>query len=210
MKYIIIEGNIGAGKTTLVKKFGEEFSSDLILERFDKNPFLGNFYQNPERYSFHTELFFLSDRFQHLESFHESKKDNPERIILSDYDFSKCMIFGSITLQGEELKIFRNLFEILHARVPRPDLYVYLHVDVEILLDNIHMRGRNYEGTIDKSYLMRVEESYKAFLASVTDIPVLWVSTGEANSINHNDTYTKLRNIIFNHQYPKGITRTKL
>jgi deoxyguanosine kinase len=141
MRFLVIEGNIGAGKTTLAKMIAEEFNAQLVLEQFADNPFLPKFYNDPDRYSFPLELSFLADRYNQI------KKDvfNPElfqSLIVADYFFAKSAIFAQNTLKEDEYRLFRQIFDIVFDTMPKPDLYVYLHADTDRLLSNIKSRGR--------------------------------------------------------------------
>jgi deoxyadenosine/deoxycytidine kinase len=142
--YIVIEGNIGAGKTSLCQKLAMEFDSKLILEQFSDNPFLPLFYSNPDRYAFPVELFFMTERHKQLQEY-LLKRDLFQQHTISDYIFSKTLLFAAKNLKGEELRLFQNLFNTLNASFPKPDLLVYLHRSVDDLQKNIRQRNREYE-----------------------------------------------------------------
>ena len=142
--YIVIEGNIGTGKTSLATRLAEEHRAKLILERFADNPFLPKFYENPLRFAFPLELSFLADRYQQLQD-ELSKPDLFRQQIVADYMLSKSLIFAGITLKENEYDLYQRLFHIIHPHLPKPDLLVYLHKDVALLQRNIVKRGREYE-----------------------------------------------------------------
>ncbi|HRX32118.1 MAG TPA: deoxynucleoside kinase, partial [Tenuifilaceae bacterium] len=152
MQYLVIEGNIGAGKTTLATMLANELNAKLTLEQFSDNPFLPKFYQNPERYSFPLELSFLAERYRQLNVDLRSTSLF-HNITIADYFFMKSLIFAQNTLTGDELQLYKQLFNIIYSSLPKPDLYVYLHLPTEKLLKNIEKRGREYEKTITADYL---------------------------------------------------------
>ena len=158
-QFVVIEGNIGAGKTSLTKKISEDYGAKIILERFADNPFLPRFYENPERYSFPVELSFLADRYNQL------KKELRDRDIFSsftiaDYYFMKSLIFARNTLAEDEFNLYSQIFHIIYQSLPKPDLYVFLHLSTEGLMDNIKKRGRNFESEISPEYLDKNRKGY--------------------------------------------------
>lgn len=161
--FIAIEGNIGAGKTTLSKMISEHFDSRLILEEFADNPFLPKFYEDPASNAFPLELFFLAERYHQLKN-HFASPDLFKQTTVSDYFIGKSLIFSKTNLGSDELRLFRNLFDIMFSNLPRPDLILYLHVEPEVLQENIKKRGRSYEQSIDNDYLQRVQSGYLEFL----------------------------------------------
>ncbi|MEM9887815.1 MAG: deoxynucleoside kinase [Bacteroidota bacterium] len=171
-RYIAIEGNIGAGKTTLCKMLEADYNYQLVLEQFTDNPFLPSFYQNPERYAFPVELFFMTERHKQLQS-HFAKPNLFQNTTISDYFFMKTLLFAQNNLQAEEFRLFQRLFHVLNTTFPKPDLLVYLHRSVEDLLRNIKNRGRAYEQQISADYLAQIQGAYFNYLKSITDIPVL-------------------------------------
>ncbi|NJL74518.1 MAG: deoxynucleoside kinase [Saprospiraceae bacterium] len=170
--YIAIEGNIGAGKTTLCQMMAEQYACKLILEQFTDNPFLPFFYQNPERYAFPVELFFMTERHKQLQQ-NLPQQSLFETLTVSDYFFVKTLLFAQNNLSNEEFRLFQRLFNILNATFTHPDLLVYLHRSVDDLLFNIKQRGRAFEQQISKSYLEQIQGVYFSYLKSITDIPVL-------------------------------------
>jgi deoxyadenosine/deoxycytidine kinase len=204
--YIVIEGNIGAGKTTLVKKLGADYNARLILERFADNPFLPKFYQEPERFSFPVELSFLADRYHQLKE-ELSNRQLFSSLLIADYYFSKSLIFARNTLKDDEYSLYRQLFDIIHQQLPVPDLYVYLHLPVEKLMINIKNRGREYEQKIDASYLFKIQNGYFDYIKSRENMRILLIDGNNINYINNDDDYLRIKNCIFNTQYPVGISR---
>jgi len=166
--YLAIEGNIGAGKTSLATMIARDFNAKLILERFADNPFLPKFYENQNRYAFPLEMSFLADRYQQI-SDDLSQLDLFKDFIVSDYDVFKSLIFSKITLQEDEFKLYRKLFYLMYKDIAKPDLYVYLYQNTERLQENIRKRGRDYEQNIDSDYLEKINTSYINFLKSQAD-----------------------------------------
>jgi deoxyguanosine kinase len=207
--YIVIEGNIGAGKTSLVKRFGADYKARLILERFAENPFLPKFYKEPERFSFPVELSFLADRYHQLKE-EISNRNIFSSLVIADYYFSKSLIFARNTLKDDEYNLYRQLYDIIHQHLPLPDLYVYLHLHVEKLMENIKKRGREYEQNIDESYLLKIQQGYFDYLKTREGIKILLIDGGNINYINNEEDYIRIKNCIFNIQYPIGISRVIL
>jgi len=204
--YIVIEGNIGAGKTSLVNKLGGDLNARIILERFADNPFLPKFYGEPDRYSFPVELSFLADRYHQLKE-ELSNRDVFSSLILADYYFSKSLIFARITLKDDEYNLYRQLYDIIHLHLPIPDLYVYLHLPVEMLVRNIKKRGREYELNISEEYLLKLQNGYFDYLKSQSDRRILLIDGSKLNYIDNAEDYEKIKKSIFNTQYPIGINR---
>ena len=169
--YIAIEGNIGAGKTSLANKIAHDFNAKLILERFADNPFLPKFYEDATRYAFPLEMSFLADRYQQI-SDDLSQLDLFKDFIVSDYDVFKSLIFSKITLQEDEFKLYRKLFHLMYKEIAKPDLYIYLYQNTERLQENIKKRGRDYEQNIKNDYLEKINAGYLEFLKSQTDFNV--------------------------------------
>ncbi len=206
LRFLVIEGNIGAGKTTLATKLSEELNAKLVLEQFADNPFLPKFYADKERYSFPLELSFLADRYNQI------KKEmlHPElfrSMLISDYYFTKSAIFAGNTLQADEYRLFRRLFNIVFESLPKPDLYVYLHMSVDNLLKNIRKRGRDYEKNITPEYLEMIQNGYFDYFRQVTQFPVLIIDTNGIDFVEKCADYHILKNEIINNQIKLGITR---
>jgi len=207
--YIVIEGNIGAGKTSLSKKIAQQFNSQLILEKFADNPFLPKFYQNPERYSFPLELSFLAERYHQLNK-ELNSRDLFTSFSVADYYFMKSLIFSKSTLSPDEYNLYRQLFDIIYNSLPKPDLYIYLHVDVDKLLKNIEKRGREYEQNISADYLMQIQTGYFDFFKQSNDLVFLIIDTNDIDFVNNENDYNKMLEIIFKNTYNKGINRVIL
>jgi deoxyguanosine kinase len=206
MQYLVIEGNIGAGKTTLSKLFAQDYNAKLVLERFADNPFLPKFYQNPEQFSFPLELSFLADRYKQLnEELRSVSLFQP--LIIADYFFMKSLIFAHNTLSGDEYNLYRQIFEIIYNSIPKPDLYVYLHLPTPRLLDNIHKRGRDYEQTITAKYLEEIQKGYFDFFKQHPEYSFLVIDTSNLDFVSNPTDYLKLKNVVFDQKYSKGIHR---
>lgn len=206
MRFLVIEGNIGAGKTTLAKMIAHEMNAKLVLEQFADNPFLPKFYGDPERYSFPLELSFLADRYNQI------KKDvfNPDlfqSLIVADYFFAKSAIFAQNTLKEDEYRLFRQIFDIVFDTMPKPDLYVYLHADTDRLLSNIKFRGRSYEQNISGEYLESIKNGYFNFFRQITSFPVLIIDISKIDFVADPDIYHELKNAIFGTEYKLGTNR---
>jgi len=185
--YIAFEGNIGAGKTTLVQKIAEDFNAKMVLERFADNPFLPKFYKDQNRYAFPLEMSFLADRYQQL-SDDLAQFDLFKDFIVADYHIFKSLIFAEITLAEDEYRLYRNLFDIIYKEMPKPDLYVYLYQNSERLLQNIKKRGRNYEQNIEAGYLDKINNGYLEYIKSQTDLNVLIIDVSDRDLVkNHKD-----------------------
>lgn len=163
--YIAIEGNIGAGKTSLATQIASEFNAKLILERFKDNPFLPKFYKNQSRYAFPLEMSFLADRYQQLLE-DIAQFDLFKDCVIADYDVYKSLIFARITLAEEEFNLYKKLFHLIHKELVNPDIYVYLYQDTDQLLENIKKRGRSFEKGIEKEYLQKINDGYLEFVKS--------------------------------------------
>jgi len=194
-KYISIEGNIGAGKTSLSKLLAEDIGAKLVLEEFAENTFLPKFYENPERYSFPVELSFLSERFSQLKR-ELNTTDLFAPNIISDYFISKCQIFAKNNLHKDEYDLFMKMYEIVEASCPKPDLMVYLYLDVEDLQYNIRKRGRSYEQSITDEYLQNIQNQYLEYIRQHEDMRVLMIYTKGLDFVANPSDYQLLRDII--------------
>ncbi len=186
--FIAIEGNIGAGKTSLSKKIAQDFNAKLILERFADNPFLPKFYKEPERYAFTLEMSFLADRYQQI-SDDLSQLDLFKDFIVSDYDVHKSLIFSKVTLPEDEFRLYRKLFYQVYKDIARPDLYVYLYQNTERLQKNIKKRGRKYEAEIEDEYLNKINSGYLEFLKSQTDLNVKIIDISDKDFVKNREDY---------------------
>jgi deoxyguanosine kinase len=165
MKYnfVTIEGNIGAGKTTLAHLLSKHFNGRLILEEFADNPFLPKFYENQQQYAFPLELFFMAERYKQLKDLLQTK-DMFQNITISDYLFTKCLLFAKVNLPSEEFRLYQKLFEIIVPQIPQPDILIYLHAPVSKLQENIRKRNRGYEQNISNKYLFELQETYTQYI----------------------------------------------
>ncbi|WP_370392488.1 2-amino-4-hydroxy-6-hydroxymethyldihydropteridine diphosphokinase [uncultured Winogradskyella sp.] len=193
--YIAIEGNIGAGKTSLATKISKDFNAKLILERFADNPFLPKFYKEPERYAFTLEMSFLADRYQQI-SDDLSQLDLFKDFMVSDYDVHKSLIFSKVTLPEDEFKLYRRLFYQVYKDIARPDLYVYLYQNTERLQQNIKKRGRNYEKEIKDDYLEKINSGYINFLRNQEALNVKIIDISELDFVKNRKDYLWLLNEI--------------
>jgi deoxyguanosine kinase len=203
--YICVEGNIGAGKTTLATKLAGDFNGKLILEQFEDNPFLPKFYKDPAKYAFPLELSFLASRFQQVKD-QLATMDLFRSFVVSDYFINKSLIFAHKTLQQDEFNLFNRLFNIIISTVPKPELLIYLYVDVKRLQQNIRSRGRTYEQAIEDSYLERIQSGYLDYLRQLPDTRILLLDTNKLDFVGNESDYLKLLEVI-NTKYGYGIHR---
>ena len=186
--YIAIEGNIGAGKTTLVSKLAEDFNAKTVLERFADNPFLPKFYKDQNRYAFPLEMSFLADRYQQI-SDDLAQFDLFKDFIVADYHIFKSLIFAKVTLAEDEFRLYKTLFDIIYKEMPKPDLYVYLYQNTERLLANIKRRGRSYEQEIPAEYLEKINNGYLDYIKTQKDLNVLIVDVSERDFVKNQEDY---------------------
>ncbi|MFD0863681.1 2-amino-4-hydroxy-6-hydroxymethyldihydropteridine diphosphokinase [Sungkyunkwania multivorans] len=199
--YIAIEGNIGAGKTSLATMMAESFNGKLILERFADNPFLPKFYEDRGRYAFPLEMSFLADRYQQFTE-DTTQLDLFKNFMVSDYDIYKSLIFAKVTLQEEEFKLYRRLFNIMYKEATKPDLYVYLYQNTERLLANIKKRGRDYEQQIPAEYLEDIHKGYLDFIKTQSGQRVLILDVSDKDFVNNSEDYIKILDEI--HDYTES------
>ncbi len=186
--YIAIEGNIGAGKTSLATKIAQDFNAKLILERFADNPFLPKFYEDANRYAFPLEMSFLADRYQQI-SDDLSQLDLFKDFIVSDYYVIKSLIFSKVTLKGDEFNLYRKLFNLMYKDIKKPELYVYLYQNTERLQENIKKRGREYEQNIEDNYLENINAGYLEFLKAQTDLNVKIIDISDRDFVDNRVDY---------------------
>tara|TARA_R110000782_G_scaffold163260_5_gene255351 strand:- start:180 stop:1322 length:1143 start_codon:yes stop_codon:yes gene_type:complete len=186
--YLAIEGNIGAGKTTLATKISNDFNAKLILERFAENPFLPSFYEDQARYAFPLEMSFLADRYQQFTE-DTNQLDLFKSFMVSDYDIYKSLIFAKVTLQQNEFELYRKVFNFMYKEVKKPRIYVYLYQTTERLLEQIKKRGRDYEQNIELSYLERINRGYFDFLKTYPKENQLVIDVSELDFVSHNIDY---------------------
>ena len=186
--YIAFEGNIGAGKTTLVTKIAEDFNAKTVLERFADNPFLPKFYEDQNRYAFPLEMSFLADRYKQL-SDDLAQFDLFKDFIVADYHIFKSLIFAKVTLQEDEFRLYKTMFDIVYREMPKPDLYVYLYQNTERLLENIKKRGRGYEQNIPADYLDKINGGYLDYIKSQTNLNVLIIDVSDKDFVKNQEDY---------------------
>jgi deoxyadenosine/deoxycytidine kinase len=197
LNYIAIEGNIGAGKTTLATKIAEDCNAKLILERFADNPFLPKFYKDQNRYAFPLEMSFLADRYQQL-SDDLAQFDLFKDFIVADYHIFKSQIFAKVTLQEDEFRLYKTMFDIMYKEMTKPDLYVYLYQNTDRLLANIKKRGRSYEQDIPTNYLEKINQGYLEYIKSQTDINALIIDISDLDFVKNQEDYIYILNEIQN------------
>jgi deoxyadenosine/deoxycytidine kinase len=203
--YIVIEGNIGAGKTSLATALSNEFNARLILEQFEENSFLPKFYEDPARYAFPLELSFLADRYQQLKS-QFAAVDLFKSFTIADYFIYKSLIFASKNLEPLEFGLYNKLFTIVSSVVPKPDLIVYLYLDVEHLKRNIEKRGRPYEQQIQFEYLDRIQSGYLDYLRQQQDLRIVLIETNGLDFVHNLEDYLWIKAQIMK-EYPIGLHR---
>ena len=206
--YICIEGNIGSGKTSLVELLAEETQGRIILESFADNPFLPLFYQDPERYAFTVELFFMTERYKQLQQ-DLATPDLFNKYIISDYLFIKSLLFARKNLEAEEYKLFQMLFTVLNNNFQKPDILIYLHRDTPYLLDNIKLRNRAYEQEITADYLLMIQNSYFEYLRNIISFPVLILDLKDMDFVRNPKNYETLK-FLLSKKYLPGVHRMSL
>jgi deoxyguanosine kinase len=200
-QFITIEGNIGAGKTTLAHLLSKHYNARLILEQFADNPFLPRFYENPSQYAFPLELFFMAERYKQLKELLQ-QKDMFQTLTISDYLFTKCLLFAKVNLSEDEFRLYQRLFEIIHQQLVQPDLLIYLHTPVSKLQKNIKKRNRSYEQNISDTYLFSIQETYTNYIKQ-HNIKTLFVDTSNADFLG-NDKHLKVIIDALDHDYGEG------
>tara|TARA_B100001758_G_C18333990_1_gene570503 strand:+ start:462 stop:1112 length:651 start_codon:yes stop_codon:yes gene_type:complete len=201
-KHIAIEGNIGSGKTTLAKMLASDYNMKLILEEFDDNPFLPNFYKNPEKNVLPLELFFLAERYNQLKK--NQEKDLFQSSLISDYFFIKSKLFAQNNLKDDELQLFNRLFDIMCPSILVPDLVVYLYSDIIKLQSNIKKRGRIFEQNISNDYLQNLQSIYLDYLKKQDVFPVLILDITDVDFVLDMNIYTLIKEFL-SISYDKGV-----
>lgn len=203
MKYsfVTIEGNIGAGKTTLAHLLSKHYNARLVLEEFADNPFLPKFYEKPDQYAFPLELFFMAERYKQLKELLQTK-DMFQQITVSDYLFTKCLLFAKVNLAEEEYRLYQKLFEIINPQILQPEILIYLHTPVERLQQNIKKRNREYEQSIPDEYLLNLQETYTQYIKQ-HNIKTLFVDASNADFLG-NDTHIQTIIDALDVEYPEG------
>jgi len=199
--FITIEGNIGAGKTTLSHLLSRHFNARLVLEEFADNPFLPKFYENPKLYAFPLELFFMAERYKQLKDLIQ-QKDLFQNITISDYLFTKCLLFAKVNLPEDEFRLYQRLFEIIHQQLLQPDLLIYLHTPVSRLQKNIKKRNRPYEQNIQDEYLFNIQQTYTHYIKD-HNIKTLFIDASNADFLG-NEKHLKVVIDALEHDYENG------
>ncbi len=190
LRYVVVEGVIGAGKTTLARLVAERMGARLVLEEFEENPFLPDFYRDPVRWSFHTQLAFLASRFRQQKEL--GTRDLFHHATVADYTFDKDRIFAHITLGGDELQLYENLYGLMEPATPQPDLVVYLQSSVDRLMQNIAHRGRSYEQNMERNYIAELAEAYDRYFRNYTKGPLLIINSTTIDFVNEPDDFERL------------------
>lgn len=200
-QFITIEGNIGAGKTTLANLLSQKLNARLILEEFAENPFLHKFYENPAQYAFPLELFFMAERYKQLKEMVHTK-DMFQTVTVSDYLFTKCLLFAKVNLPEEEFRLYQKLFDIIHQQLVFPDILIYLHAPVSKLQQNIKKRNRSFEQSIPDEYLFNIQETYTHYIKQ-HNIKTLFVDASNADFLG-NEAHMKVILDALDNDYEAG------
>ena len=201
-KFVVIEGNIGAGKTTLATMLAKDYNARLVLENFKENPFLPKFYKDPEKHAFALELFFMAERYHQLKK--QKEQDLFQPICIADYFFIKSKLFAQNNLQKDEQQLFNSLFKIMLYSLPKPNLLVYLYADVSRLQINIKKRGRIFEQKITNEYLQNIQDRYLDYLRKQTYFPVLLLDISNVDFKEDEKVYEAIR-VLLDDTYTIGV-----
>ena len=207
-KYICVEGNIGVGKTSFTKMIKKDFDCELILEEFQDNPFLPFFYEDMERYAFSVELFFMTERYKQLQG-QLLNQGLFQQFIIADYAMVKSLLFAKNNLIEEEFRLFQKLWNVLSSSFPKPDILVYFHRDVNILMDFIKIRGRDYEKLIKSEYLLEIQNTYFEYFRNILSFPVLIIDLNTINFVENANHYQTLVHIL-SKTYLPGVHRVRM
>ena len=188
-QFIAIEGNIGAGKTTLTHLLAQQYNAKTVLEEFAENPFLTKFYENPRQYAFPLELFFLAERFKQQQDLIKNG-DLFQQVIVSDYMFTKCLLFAKANLPEEEFRLYQKMFDVFHQQLTPPDILIYLHAPVNRLQSNIKKRNRKFEQSIPDEYLFKIQETYTSYIKQ-HNIRTIFVDASNADFL-YNEAHLKV------------------
>ena len=200
-QFITIEGNIGAGKTTLSNILAQKLNAKLILEEFADNPFLPKFYEKPDQYAFPLELFFMAERYKQLKDFLNTQ-DLFQQVTISDYLFTKCLLFAKVNLPNEEFRLYQKLFDIIHQQISFPDILIYLHAPVQKLQENIKKRNRSYEQDIKDDYLFNLQETYTSYIKQ-HNINTIFIDASNADFMG-NDKHVQVVLDALDKDLPQG------
>ncbi len=202
-RYVTIEGNIGAGKTTLANLLAKEFNGNIILEQFRENPYLAKFYEDKDRYAFQLEMSFMLERYQQLNKI----LNEPQifhQFVVSDYMFTKSLLFAKINLTREENQLYRHLFDLIYKKLPKPDVIFYLHAKTSHLLENIKNRGRVYEQNINKHYLNKIEKMYFEYFKQMPGQKIVVVNVNQLDWVTNVFVFEHLLG-LFDRNYKEGM-----
>jgi deoxyadenosine/deoxycytidine kinase len=202
-EYVVIEGNIGSGKTTLSKLLSEHWGSRLMLEEFKDNPFLPKFYENPDKHGFALELSFLAERY-HQKRDELNKTDLFKPGVVCDYSFAKSLVFARINLDKDEFELYQSLFHIIHGRLPKPDLLLFLHCSPEKSLQQIKQRGREYEQQISLEYLTSINKGYLDFFKQQTGMKIVILNTDNIDFVKSKDDLKRVISVL-DSNYEQGM-----
>lgn len=189
-RFIAVEGAIGVGKTTLTRKLAETFNYQTLLEQAEENPFLSRFYQDPKRYALQTQLFFLFQRAQQLRDYMQESLF--ENVRVSDFLIDKDKLFAEVTLDDDEFKLYRNVYEHMTFDAPTPDLVIYLQAPSDVLMQRIQRRGIATEQQISSDYLDRLNDAYARFFHFYDAAPLLIVNASDIDIVNRDEDYQQL------------------
>jgi len=205
MKYnfVTIEGNIGAGKTSLATMLANEFNAKKLFEEFTNNKYLPHFFEDISKYAFPTELFFMAERYQQLNSALQGK-GLFNQVTITDYLFTKSLIFAKANLEDHEYQLYYKLFNIINPRLPKPDIVVYLYANIDRLFENINKRGRSFEKNITRQYLEKIQEGYLTYFKQQPKLTTLIVDVNTIDFVRKKEDYQKLKNLL-SIKYDKGL-----
>jgi len=189
-RYVVVEGPIGVGKTSLARRLAQSFGSELVLEQSEENPFLERFYRNPRAAAFPTQLYFLFQRARQMQQLRQQDLFDPVRV--SDYLLEKDRLFARVTLDDEEYSLYEQVYAKLAIDAPKPDLVIYLQAPVDVLMDRIARRGLRYEQLIERAYLERLVDAYARFFLHYDEAPLLIVNAGSLDLVNNEEHYELL------------------